>query len=131
MTIIISLIIASILLAIVSAPILHNEKEIIKKAENNAFYHLLAKLIIGVYPGYKLTQDEQKALDDFKKAKSTATRTPIGAFYKLSDENEEICKLNGNFSGETYKSPCVGDMAIGIAVMVAFFVTVAFGYYFN
>jgi hypothetical protein len=115
------IILAVVVIAI--AIVLNNEQSIVEKAEktNNMFnfYHILALMTSPNYKGYVSTEEEKKAMDDYMNANAVHDNHPIGAYFKMCKENNEICRAAGNFDGTTM-SFNFSDLTIGFAVMSAF-----------
>lgn len=124
-----------IILAIVALVIavgcyaLKNEKKIVEKAEktNNMFnfYHVLATLTSSKYKNYKENEGEKEAMakylaDNSNKEHESHT---IGSYFKLCDENNDVCNTAGNFDGSAQDyNP--NELSIGAAVLVGFIVII-------
>ena len=110
---------------------LNHEKTIVEKAEktNNMFnfYHVLALLTSSKYQNYKPTDEEKTAMVDYleKNANEVHDSHPIGSYFKLCKENNDVCKTAGNF--HNYDLQFNGsELAVGGAVMAAFFIGLLF-----
>ena len=122
-----------IILAIVALVIavgcyaLKNEEKIVEKAEktNNMFnfYHVLATLTSSKYRNYKETDEEKLAMADYLAENSNKVHDehPIGSYFKLCEENDDVCNTNGNFDGDKVDyNPT--ELGIGAAVLAGFFI---------
>ena len=124
-----------IILAIVALVIavgcyaLKNEKKIVEKAEktNNMFnfYHVLATLTSSKYKNYKENEAEIDAMAKYLTDNSNKEHEnhPIGSYFKLCDENNDVCHTAGNFdnSAQDYDPT---QLSIGAAVLVGFIVII-------
>lgn len=108
-----------------------HEKEVLEKAEktNNMlnFYHVLALLSFSKYRNYKPTDEEKAAMVDYleKKANDVHDSHPIGSYFKLCKENDDMCKTAGNFHNYDLDFNS-SELAVGGAVMAAFFIGMLF-----
>jgi len=108
-----------------------HEEEVLEKAEKTSnmlnFYHVLALLTSSKYQNYKPTDEEKTAMVDYleKNANEVHDSHPIGSYFKLCKENNDVCKTAGNF--HNYGLQFNGsELAIGGAVMAAFFIGLLF-----
>lgn len=106
---------------------LKNEEKIVEKAEktNNMFnfYHVLATLTSSKYKNYKENEAEIDAMAKYLTDNSNKEHEnhPIGSYFKLCDENNDVCHTAGNFdnSAQDYDP---SELSIGTAVLVGFIV---------
>lgn len=106
---------------------LENEKKVVEKAEksNNMFnfYHVLATMTSSKYRNYKETDEEKLAMADYLAENSNKVHDehPIGSYFKLCEENDDVCNTNGNFDGDKVDyNPT--ELGIGAAVLAGFFI---------
>lgn len=122
-----------IILAIVALVIavgcyaLKNEKKIVEKAEKTNsmfnFYHVLATLTSSKYKNYKENEAEINAMAKYLTDNSNKEHEnhPIGSYFKLCEENDDVCNTNGNFDGDKVDyNPT--ELGIGAAILAGFFI---------
>ena len=108
-----------------------HEEEVLEKAEKTSnmlnFYHVLALLTSSKYQNYKPTDEEKAAMVDYleKNANNAHDNHPIGSYFKLCKENNDVCKTAGNFYN--YDLQFNGsELAVGGAVLAVFFIGLLF-----
>lgn len=123
-------IMASIIIGVI-AYALNREEMFVEKAEKTSnmlnFYHILALLTSSKYRNYKPTDEEKAAMVDYleKNANDVHDSHPIGSYFKLCKENDDVCNTAGNF--HNYDLQFNGsELAVGGAVMAAFFIGLLF-----
>jgi hypothetical protein len=120
-------IIVCVAAACVAAAIaMHNEEQIVEKAETNWFYHALAKMVCHNYKGYYPNEDEVKASKEFVREKSEYDVHPVGSYLKMRSECDNMLKWAGNFHNYNL-SFNLGEVGTGIAVMLVFVAVVTLG----
>ena len=108
-----------------------HEEEVLKKAEktNNMFnfYHVLALLTSSKYKNYKPTDEEKASMVEYleKNANEIHDSHPIGSYFKLCKENDDVCNTAGNFHNHDLQFNG-SELAVGGAVMAAFFIGLLF-----
>ena len=106
---------------------LKNEEKIVEKAEkaNNMFnfYHVLATLTSSKYKNYKENEAEIDAMAKYLADNSNKEHEnhPIGSYFKLCDENNDVCHTAGNFDNSVQDYD-PSELSIGAAVLVGFIV---------
>lgn len=111
---------------IVMNRLLINENELIKKAEKNWFYHVLAKMTSPKYDGYKPSNEEKKAMEEYLSEPSAHDTHPIGGYFRLCDSLKSTLSTCGNF--HNYKLNFnMGEVGIGVCVMLVFGIIVTLG----
>lgn len=112
---------------------LNNEEKILEKA-NKAnsmfnFYHIIALMTSPKYKGYVSTDEEKKAMDAYMSTDTVYENHPIGSFFKLCKDNDDVCNTAGNFHGykQSFK---MSELTVGFAVLFgfAFLLTIAMIY---
>ena len=118
------------LLVAVAAYSIKNEEKIVEKAQKSKnmfnFYHMLAVMTSPTYKGYISTDEEQKAMEKFLDGESEYDAHPVGSYLKMRKENNNICAIAGNFSGE-HISFNGSEVVTGFLVMVIFAIVLTFG----
>jgi hypothetical protein len=123
-------IMAGIIIGVI-AYALNHEEMFIEKAEKTSnmlnFYHVLALLTSSKYQNYKPTDEEKAAMVDYleKNANEVHDSHPIGSYFKLCKENDDVCKTAGNFHNHDLQFNG-SELAVGGAVMAAFFIGLLF-----
>lgn len=121
--IIITLIVFSCLIIMTS---FMSEEALIIKANNNIFYHVVAKLTSNKYTGYKLTKEEEKALNEYMAKKAENDNHPIGSYFKLCDSLKDVLSYCGNFHNYSINFN-MSEMAVGFVTLAVFAIVVALG----
>ena len=124
--IVILIIICLAVFAAVAAHKMDNEQKLIEKAENNLFYHALAKMICTNYKGYYPNEDEVKASKEFVREKSEYDVHPVGSYLKMRSECDNMLKWAGNFHNYRLNFN-LGEVGIGVLVLAAFIAVVIIG----
>jgi len=120
------IIVACIAALVIITRLLIKEEDLIKKAEKNWFYHVLAKMTSAKYDGYLMDDDEKKALDEFVSKPSQYDTHPIGSYFKMRKELGEILKIGGNFHNYSMGFN-LGEVGTGVMVMLVFAIVVMLG----
>lgn len=108
-----------------------HEEEVLEKAEKTSnmlnFYHVLALLTISKYKNYKPTDKEKAAMVEYleKNANEVHDRHPIGSYFKLCKENDDVCNTAGNFHNHDLQFNWT-ELTIGGVIMAAFFIGLLF-----
>ena len=125
---IITLIIVSCVAALViMTRLLIKEEDLIKKAQKNWFYHVLAKISSAKYDGYVMGEDEQKAIYEFASKPSEYDTHPIGSYLKLCESLKSTLSTCANF--HNYKLNFnMSEVGFGVCVMLVFVGIVTLGY---
>ena len=123
-------VIAGIIIGVI-AYALNHEEMFVENAEktNNMlnFHHVIALFTSSKYKNYKPTDEEKAAMVDYleKNANEVHDSHPIGSYFKLCKENDDVCKTACNF--HNYDLQFNGsELAVGGAVMAAFFIGLLF-----
>lgn len=125
-TLITFIIITCVIAVVVINRIFIKEDDLIVKAEKNWFYHTLAKMTCPKYDGYIMGDNEKKAMEEFISKPSEYDRHPVGSYLKMRKELKGILATAGNFHG--YKLNFnLGEIGIGLAVLVVFAVVLTLG----
>jgi hypothetical protein len=120
------IIVACIAALVIITRLLIKEEDLIKKAEKNWFYHVLAKMTSAKYDGYLMDDDEKKALDEFASKPSQYDTHPIGSYFKLCDSLKSTLSTCANFHNYRLNFN-LGEVGTGFAVLVLFAVVVTLG----
>jgi hypothetical protein len=103
---------------------LKNEEKIVEKAEKSNsmfnFYHMLAVMTSSKYNNYKASDEEKQAMERFLSDNTVHDSHPIGGYFRLCKENNDVCATAGNFHNYDLAFNA-SDLLIGFA-MFAFFV---------
>jgi hypothetical protein len=125
-TLITFIIIACIVTVVVINRLMIKEEDLIKKAEKNWFYHVLAKMTSGKYEGYTLSEEGKKALNEFISKPSVHDKHPIGSYFRLRDSLKDTLFTCANF--HNYKlSFNLGEVGVGVCIMLLFICVVTLG----
>lgn len=124
------IIVACIAALVIITRLLIKEEDLIKKAEKNWFYHVLAKMTSAKYDGYLMDDDEKKALDEFASKPSQYDTHPIGSYFKLCDSLKSTLSTCANFHNYRLNFN-MGEVGIGVCVMLVFIGVVTLGYIYG
>ena len=108
-----------------------HEEEVLEKAEktNNKFnfYHVLALLTSSKYKNYKPTNEEKAAIVEYleKNTNEVHDSHPIGSYFKLCKENDDVCNTASNFHNHDIQFNG-SELTIGGVIMAAFFIGLLF-----
>jgi hypothetical protein len=105
---------------------MNDEQKLVEKAETNWFYHAIAKIVVPSYKGYYPNEGEVEASKKFASEKTEYEKHSVGSYLKMRKENDNICAIAGNFSGEPI-SFNGSEVVIGFLVMVVFAIVLTFG----
>ena len=128
-------IITLIIVACVAALVIINrllikEDELIKMAKKNWFYHVLAKMTSPRYDGYEMSDEEKKVMKEYLFKEDEYDKHPIGSYFKLCDSLKSTLETCANF--HNYKLNFnMGEVGIGVCVMIAFIGVVTLGYIYG
>ena len=111
---------------VVAAIAMHNEEQIVEKAETNWFYHTLAKMTSAKYNGYTMGEAEKKAMEESLAEPSEYDRHSIGSYFKLCDSLKSTLKTRGNFHNYSLNFN-MGEVGTGVAVLAIFAIVVTLG----
>ena len=107
---------------------LNNEEKVLEKANKTNsmfnFYHILALMTSPNYKGYISTKEEEKAMEDYLSTKTEYDNHPIGSFFKLRKENDDVCQTAGNFHGYALSFKA-SELSVGFATLIGFGVLLA------
>ena len=99
---------------------LRNELKVVEKAQKSKnmfnFYHILALMTSSTYQGYVTTEEEKKAMEDYKNTQSEYDKHSIGGFFKLCKENDDVVRTAGNFYGYNLAFK-PSELAVGFCTM--------------
>ena len=105
---------------------LNNEDKVVKKAEKNKFYHVLAKLTSSTYSGYTMNDDEKKSMKEYLSKPSEYDSHAIGSYFSIRQDLKSILSMAGNF--HNYKLNFnLGEIGTGFAVLAVFALVVTLG----
>ena len=126
-TLVITLIIVAFIAAFVIVNrLLIKEEDLIKKAQKNYFYHVLAKMTCPTYDGYINDDEEKKAIEEYLTTPSEYDNHPIGSYFKLSASLRSTLSTCANF--HNYKLNFnLGEVGTGVAVLAIFGIIVTLG----
>ena len=108
-----------------------HEEEVLEKAEktNNMFnfYHVLALLTSSKYKNYNPTNEEKAAMVEYleKNTNEVHDSHPIGSYFKLCKENDDVCNTASNFHNHDIQFNG-SELTIGGVIMAAFFIGLLF-----
>ena len=108
-----------------------HEEEVLEKAEKTSnmlnFYHVLALLTSSKYKNYKPTDEEKTAMVEYleKNANEVHDSHPIGSYFKLCKENDDVCNTASNFHNHDLQFNG-SEWTIGGVIMAAFFIGMLF-----
>ena len=129
-TLITFIIIACVIAVVIINRIFIKEEDLIVKAEKNWFYHTLAKMTCPKYDGYIMGDNEKKAMEEYLSKPSEYEKHSVGSYLKMCKELKGILATCGNFHG--YKLNFnLGEIGIGVVVMLAFVVIVTVGFIYG
>lgn len=117
------------LLVAVAAYSIKNEEQIVEKAQKSKnmfnFYHMLAVMTSPTYKGYVSTKEEEKAMKEFLNGESEYDSHPIGSYLKMRNETSRMLK------SMVCPSFNIGEVGVGVAVMLLFASVVVVGVMFS
>ena len=122
-TLIIALCIAAVL---VITRMLVKEEELIKKAEKNFFYHVIAKMTSPKYDGYIMGDVEKDAMKEYLSRPSEYDRHPIGSYFRLCNTLKDTLSTCANFHNYRLNFN-MSEVGTGVLVLVVFAVVVTLG----
>ena len=102
------------------------EDKLIKMAEKNFFYHVLAKMSSSKYDGYNESTEEKKAMEDYLSKPSEHDKHPIGGYFRLRDSLKDTLSSCGNFHNYNLKFN-MGEVGVGVCVMLLFALVITLG----
>lgn len=120
------IIVACIAALVIITRLLIKEEDLIKKAEKNWFYHVLAKMTSAKYNGYVMGDDEKKAMDEYSSKPSEYETHPIGGYFKLCDTLKSTLDTCANFYNYNLKFN-LSEVGIGMCVLGCFVVILVLG----
>ena len=122
-TLIIALCIAAVL---VITRMLVKEEELVKKAEKNFFYHVIAKMTSPKYDGYIMGDVEKDAMKEYLSTPSEFDKHPIGGYFKLCNVLKDTLSSCANF--HNYKLNFnMSEVGFGFLVLCVFGTVVTLG----
>ena len=102
---------------------LSNKEELIKKAEKNMFFHIVAKMTSLKYDGYVMNDDEKKAMREYLSKSCEHVKHPIGSYFELCNTLKNTLSSYGNF--HNYKLDFnMSELGIGFLVLAVFVVVI-------
>lgn len=108
-----------------------HEEEVLEKAEKTSnmlnFYHVLALLTSSKYKNYIPTDEEKAVMVEYleKNANEVHDSHPIGSYFKLCKENDDVCNTASNFHNNDLQFNG-SELTIGGVIMAAFFIGLLF-----
>jgi ABC-type glycerol-3-phosphate transport system permease component len=103
-----------------------NEEKLIKKAEKNMFFHVIAKLTSSRYDGYPMSDEEKKAMEEYLSKPSEYDKHSIGSYFRLCDTLKDTLSTRGNFHNYSLNFN-MSEVGTGVLVLVVFAVVVTLG----
>ena len=122
-TLIIALFIAAV---VIITRLLVKEEDLVKKAEKNFFYHVIAKMTSSKYDGYFMNDVEDNAMKEYLSKSSEYDRHPIGSYFKLCETLKDTLSTCANFHNYRLNFN-MGEVGTGVFVLVVFAVVVTLG----
>lgn len=103
-----------------------NEEKLIKKAEKNMFFHVIAKVASSRYDGYSMSDDEKKAMEEYLSKPSEYDKHSIGSYFRLCNTLKDTLSTHGNFHNYNLNFN-MSEVGIGFVVFGVFAIIITLG----
>ena len=123
-------IILIIAMLIITPRMLIKEEEIVKLADKNFIFHIVAKVTLPEYGGYFMNNIEKKTLEEYLSQPSEYDRHSIGGYFRLCETLKSTLSTCGNF--HNYKLNFnLSEVGVGFLVIGVFAAVVTLGVMFS